>query len=36
MLGPFIFFDEMGPAEFVSGRGVELRPHPHFGLATVT
>jgi redox-sensitive bicupin YhaK (pirin superfamily) len=36
MGGPFIFFDQMGPAEFVSGRGVDVRPHPHIGLATVT
>jgi redox-sensitive bicupin YhaK (pirin superfamily) len=36
MVGPFIFFDQMGPAEFVSGRGVDVRPHPHIGLATVT
>src|SRR5271165_2205634 len=36
MVGPFIFFDQMGPAEFLSGRGVDVRPHPHIGLATVT
>ena len=36
MVGPFIFFDQMGPAEFVSGQGVDVRPHPHIGLATVT
>jgi len=36
LVGPFIFFDQMGPAEFVSGRGVNVRPHPHIGLATVT
>ncbi len=36
MVGPFIFFDQMGPAEFVTGRGVDVRPHPHIGLATVT
>jgi hypothetical protein len=36
MVGPFIFFDQAGPAEFVSGQGVDVRPHPHIGLATVT
>ena len=36
MVGPFIFFDQAGPAEFVTGRGVDVRPHPHIGLATVT
>ena len=36
MLGPFIFFDEMGPARFPAGQGVDVRPHPHIGLATVT
>ncbi len=36
MVGPFIFFDEMGPAEFVTGQGIDIRPHPHIGLATVT
>ena len=36
MVGPFIFFDQMGPAEFVIGRGIDVRPHPHIGLATVT
>lgn len=36
MIGPFIFFDQMGPAEFPSGRGIDVRPHPHIGLATVT
>lgn len=36
MLGPFIFFDQMGPAEFLSGQGIDVRPHPHIGLATVT
>ena len=35
-VGPFIFFDEMGPAEFAPGAGVDVRPHPHIGLATVT
>lgn len=36
MVGPFIFFDEMGPAEFLTGQGVDIRPHPHIGLSTVT
>lgn len=36
MVGPFIFLDEMGPAEFRSGQGLDVRPHPHIGLATVT
>ncbi|AGK57814.1 pirin [Hyphomicrobium denitrificans 1NES1] len=36
MVGPFIFFDQMGPAQFLSGQGVDVRPHPHIGLATVT
>lgn len=36
MVGPFIFFDQMGPAEFIIGSGVDVRPHPHIGLATVT
>jgi redox-sensitive bicupin YhaK (pirin superfamily) len=36
MLGPFIFFDQMGPAEFLIGHGIDVRPHPHIGLATVT
>jgi len=36
MVGPFIFFDHMGPAIFNSGRGIDVRPHPHIGLATVT
>jgi redox-sensitive bicupin YhaK (pirin superfamily) len=36
MVGPFIFFDEMGPAEFIAGAGIDVRPHPHIGLATVT
>jgi hypothetical protein len=35
-VGPFIFFDHMGPATFASGAGVDVRPHPHIGLATVT
>ena len=36
MVGPFIFWDQMGPGEFVSGHGVDVRPHPHIGLSTVT
>lgn len=37
MVGPFIFFDQMGPAEFLrGGGGIDVRPHPHIGLATVT
>jgi redox-sensitive bicupin YhaK (pirin superfamily) len=36
MVGPFIFFDQMGPAEFLIGNGIDVRPHPHIGLATVT
>ncbi len=36
MVGPFIFFDHMGPAEFPPGEGVQVRPHPHIGLSTVT
>jgi redox-sensitive bicupin YhaK (pirin superfamily) len=36
MVGPFIFFDQIGPAEFLSGQGVDVRPHPHIGLSTVT
>src|SRR5215212_6410572 len=36
MVGPFIFWDQMGPAEFLLGQGVDVRPHPHIGLATVT
>ena len=35
-LGPFVFFDQMGPAEFPAGAGIDVRPHPHIGLATVT
>ena len=35
-VGPFVFFDHMGPAEFAPGKGIEVRPHPHIGLATVT
>ena len=36
MVGPFIFFDQMGPVQFVAGQGLDVRPHPHIGLATVT
>ena len=36
MVGPFIFFDHMGPAHFAPGQAVDVRPHPHIGLATVT
>jgi redox-sensitive bicupin YhaK (pirin superfamily) len=36
MVGPFIFFDHMGPARFAPGDGLSVRPHPHIGLATVT
>lgn len=35
-VGPFVFFDHMGPAEFPPGKGVAVRPHPHIGLATIT
>ena len=36
MVGPFIFFDQMGPVQFLAGQGMDVRPHPHIGLATVT
>ena len=36
MVGPFIFFDQMGPVVFPPGKGIDVRPHPHIGLATVT
>jgi redox-sensitive bicupin YhaK (pirin superfamily) len=36
MVGPFIFFDQMGPAEFLTDKGIDVRPHPHINLATVT
>jgi redox-sensitive bicupin YhaK (pirin superfamily) len=36
MVGPFIFFDHFGPAVFRAGNGVDVRPHPHIGLATVS
>lgn len=35
-VGPFVFFDHMGPAELLPGRGIDVRPHPHINLATVT
>src|SRR6185503_4923540 len=35
-VGPFVFWDQMGPATFGVGRGIDVRPHPHIGLATVT
>ena len=36
MVGPFIFFDQMGPAELLPARGLDVRPHPHIGLATIS
>jgi hypothetical protein len=36
MVGPFVFFDQMGPLILRAGRGLDVRPHPHIGLATVT
>jgi len=36
LVGPFIFWDQMGPAQFLPGQGIDVRPHPHIGLATVT
>lgn len=36
MVGPFIFFDHLGPATFAAGQGMDVRPHPHINLATVT
>ena len=35
-IGPFVFFDYFGPADFAPGKGIDVRPHPHIGLATVT
>ncbi|HEY2011480.1 MAG TPA: pirin family protein [Rhizomicrobium sp.] len=35
-IGPFVFFDYFGPVDFTPGKGVDVRPHPHIGLATVT
>lgn len=36
MVGPWVFFDQMGPADFQAGQGIDVRPHPHVNLATVT
>jgi redox-sensitive bicupin YhaK (pirin superfamily) len=36
MVGPFVFWDQMGAAQFAPGQGIDVRPHPHIGLATVT
>jgi redox-sensitive bicupin YhaK (pirin superfamily) len=36
MIGPFIFFDQMGPAKLGAGQGIDVRPHPHINLSTVT
>ncbi|MDX1451911.1 MAG: pirin family protein [Oleiphilaceae bacterium] len=36
MVGPFIFLDHMGPADFDAGEGIDVRPHPHIGLSTIT
>jgi len=36
MVGPFIFFDQLGPVQLMAGKGMDVRPHPHIGLATVT
>ena len=36
MVGPFIFFDQMGPNDFPAGQGINVRPHPHIGLSTLT
>jgi hypothetical protein len=35
-VGPFVFFDHLGPAQFQPGAGIDVRPHPHIGLATIT
>ena len=35
-VGPFLFFDYFGPVDFAPGKGIDVRPHPHIGLATVT
>lgn len=35
-VGPFVFFDQMGPGEFLTGKGIDVRPHPHIGLSTLT
>ncbi|WP_032112477.1 pirin family protein [Candidatus Paracaedibacter symbiosus] len=36
MVGPFVFWDQMGPGEFITGQGLDVRPHPHIGLSTLT
>jgi hypothetical protein len=36
MVGPFIFFDQMGPVQLITGQNLDVRPHPHIRLATVT
>src|SRR5690554_49076 len=36
MVGPFIFFDQIGPSDFPAGQGINVRPHPHIGLSTLT
>lgn len=36
MIGPFVFIDHMGPADFTAGEGIDVRPHPHIGLSTIT
>jgi hypothetical protein len=36
MVGPFIFFDHFGPVDVPAGKGADVRPHPHIGLATIT
>jgi len=36
MVGPFVFFDHLGPVDCAPGQGLDVRPHPHIGLATVT
>jgi redox-sensitive bicupin YhaK (pirin superfamily) len=35
-VGPFVFFDQMGPVSFAAGKGLDVRPHPHIGLSTIT
>ncbi len=35
-VGPFVFFDHLGPAVMAPGKGIDVRSHPHIGLATVT
>ena len=36
MVGPYVFLDQMGPVTFAPGKGIDVRPHPHIGLATLT